>query len=336
MPTKPLPRGIRMRGDTFMVDVTVRGVRRTGTASTRTDAIALQASLRTEIGATSGAKVGQAWTLGEAFDKACETVWDEANSKSGLSLQRTAKHAVGHFGRTMRVDEIDMNALDGFVKALRHSGNSNATINRKLAAISRILTVAQERGGLHSKPKIPKQKEPVGRVRFVSREEEAEIIATMEKWGQLDLLDAYIVLVDTGIRRGELFKLTPPDVSAAGDSITLWVTKSDAPRTVPLTTRAQVAIARRLKGTSARNNALFDFSPRWLNANWDRVRYHLDLHDVNLHKFRHTCASRLVQNGVDIAVVQKWLGHKTISVTLKYAHLAPKNLTNAVQALELN
>ncbi len=52
------------------------------------------------------------------------------------------------------------------------------------------------------------------------------------------------------------------------------------------------------------------------------------------HCLRHTCASRLVQRGVPILVVQQWLGHKTIQMTMRYAHLCPTNLEEAVKVLE--
>ena len=52
------------------------------------------------------------------------------------------------------------------------------------------------------------------------------------------------------------------------------------------------------------------------------------------HCLRHTCASRLVQKGVHLQVVQQWLGHRAIQTTLRYAHLAPKNLNSARDVLE--
>lgn len=51
------------------------------------------------------------------------------------------------------------------------------------------------------------------------------------------------------------------------------------------------------------------------------------------YALRHTCCSRLVQRGVNLRVVQEWMGHKTITVTLRYAHLCPTNLLNAVNVL---
>jgi len=51
------------------------------------------------------------------------------------------------------------------------------------------------------------------------------------------------------------------------------------------------------------------------------------------HDLRHTFASRLVMAGVDIRTVQELMGHKTIQVTLRYSHLAPKHQLEAVQRL---
>ena len=52
------------------------------------------------------------------------------------------------------------------------------------------------------------------------------------------------------------------------------------------------------------------------------------------HICRHTFASRLVQRGVGITVVQQLCGHKTLEITLRYAHLAPSNLDEAIKKLE--
>jgi site-specific recombinase XerD len=53
-----------------------------------------------------------------------------------------------------------------------------------------------------------------------------------------------------------------------------------------------------------------------------------------IHSLRHTCASRLVNAGVDLYVVCKWLGHSSIQITERYAHLNPDKLVHAVEVLE--
>ena len=66
------------------------------------------------------------------------------------------------------------------------------------------------------------------------------------------------------------------------------------------------------------------------------VRIHLDRNDQDFvpHICRHTCASRLVQKGVPLTVVMKWMGHKSMQTTLRYAHLCDKNLEQARDILQ--
>ena len=53
-----------------------------------------------------------------------------------------------------------------------------------------------------------------------------------------------------------------------------------------------------------------------------------------LHALRQTCASRLVNAGIDLYVIKEWLGHSSIQVTERYAHLAPQKLAHAALKLE--
>lgn len=95
-----------------------------------------------------------------------------------------------------------------------------------------------------------------------------------------------------------------------------------------------MVIADRMKQHRGR---VFPHDHNWLRATWDQARSAMGFaHDKGFvpHALRHTCASRLIQRGVPLKVVQEWLGHKTITVTMRYAHLAPANLMAAVEALE--
>jgi site-specific recombinase XerD len=70
---------------------------------------------------------------------------------------------------------------------------------------------------------------------------------------------------------------------------------------------------------------------------WRWVRKEMGLEkdfEFILHCLRHTCASRLVNNGIDLYVVKEWLGHSTIQVTERYAHLSPGKLAHAASVLE--
>ena len=75
----------------------------------------------------------------------------------------------------------------------------------------------------------------------------------------------------------------------------------------------------------------------WYRKGWDRVRLLMDKEDdpeFVPHALRHTCCSRLVQRGVPITHVQRWMGHNSIQTTMRYAHLMPHDLFAAVAVLE--
>ncbi|WP_179300254.1 tyrosine-type recombinase/integrase [Pseudothioclava arenosa] len=82
---------------------------------------------------------------------------------------------------------------------------------------------------------------------------------------------------------------------------------------------------------------LFPYSYNELRHKWDNVRGLMGLSEdqsFTIHCCRHTCCSRLVRKGVPLPTVQKWMGHKRIETTMRYAHLMPSDLFSAVAALE--
>ncbi|MGH7754101.1 MAG: site-specific integrase, partial [Gemmatimonadales bacterium] len=152
--------------------------------------------------------------------------------------------------------------------------------------------------------------------------------------GWEDAADAYAVLIDTGLRTGELFSLADTDVNLKGASLAIRATnaKSKKARGVPLTDRARGILKSRLGG----GKPFGGFTEGSFRHKWDRLKGYMKLADDTgfvPHALRHTCASRLVQAGVELLVVKEWLGHSSIQVTMRYAHLAPKNLSAARDVL---
>ncbi|MEW9615914.1 site-specific integrase [Shinella sp. S4-D37] len=221
--------------------------------------------------------------------------------------------------------------VDGLIAALRARGNSNATINRKMAALSKLLRKAQKMGDIAGLPEIKRQREKAGRIRFLDPDEETRLFAAI-----LDKSDLYgrfcTFLIDTGARLGEGIGLQWQDIQ--GERVTFWVTKSGRSRSVPLTERAAAAVRasdRRRRGPFA------SISQAKFRAAWNEAKLEVGLGtdpDVVPHILRHTCASRLVQGGIDIRRVQTWLGHQTLQMTMRYAHLASSDLDICVPILE--
>ena len=106
--------------------------------------------------------------------------------------------------------------------------------------------------------------------------------------------------------------------------------KNNMTRSVPLTRRC-VAILKKSGDFSHLNYSMAE-------RVWQKLRRDMGLDGDKqfvIHCLRHTCASRLAQSGkVELHFIKEWLGHKSYNMTLRYAHLMPKNLLKAVNILE--
>lgn len=327
-----LPRGIRQRGNSFLVDVSVKGVgRQTATVHTLEEALTKQQELKQ---VSSKKKETISWTIQQAFDTVTSLVpsvgW--RGSKSEKTSRINATTALNYFGPDKALDDITIDELDEYVAFLEEEGKSDATINRKIAALSKMMTVAMRGGGLSVKLPMPRRKEGAGRIRYLTSIEEKQLLQLLDQWGMRNVHDAVIVLADTGLRVGELLKLEVKDIQPETRMIHIWENKGDTPRSVPMTKRVWDIIKKRMIV-----GRLFPYRYHWLRSAWERARVVMEFADDPQfvpHALRHTTASRLVQRGVPLKVVQEWMGHKTIQVTMRYAHLAPINLMNARDMLE--
>lgn len=180
------------------------------------------------------------------------------------------------------------------------------------------------------KPKLPK-----GLVRYLSAEEETALLDRLpSRYHPL-----VIVALHTGLRQGEQFALKWEHVDLAAKVLTIPRSKSGRTRHVELN-ETVLAVLRRLPrhlrspyvftgpGGRKRLNAR-NFFTRWYKPALEAAR----IQGANWHTLRHTFASRLVMKGIDLATVKELLGHSSITMTMRYAHLAPGHRHAAVRAL---
>jgi integrase len=278
----------------------------------------------------------------------------------GLSYYRSLKYLVpvlqkevGHWP----LDATDYNRLRDYTKGLLKDGYAASTINKRTSAIRKAMQhMADFHGFAGRLPKVPRLEEANERIRWLRDDEEDVLFGFFRKrafeadvdvqpeWALTLALSEF--LVDTGLRLSEAFKFR---VEPDGDGVYLKggltedgrkKTKSGKGRSVPLTDRAKAALRVMLDSpiyaTLRSGDSPKDHDRRWA---WYDHRFSQSvgagkLEDVSIHILRHTCASRLVQRGVDLYVVKNWMGHQKIETTLRYAHLAPSNLTGALAALQ--
>lgn len=268
---------------------------------------------------------GKYTTLGQVFEYTRDHVWSDA--KSARDLIRNAKAVVEQFGPDTPVTEIARVEIDEFVLACKARRNSGATINRKLAALSRMLRTAVELGALTSKPPMPRQKEPQGRERYLERDEADAIVQTLRLWSR----DREAVLVEfllsTGCRIGEALSLEWKDIHPTHVTIVGEKAKSSKTRLVPIPPSLHTTLLMERGGIERQGKGPFeDITYHAFRHTFEKAVSHLGLEDVVIHTLRHTTASWLAIAGVDMNRIMKFMGHADIKTTMRYAKLSPNAL----------
>lgn len=208
-----------------------------------------------------------------------------------------------------------------------------ATANRYRAVFSLIFREALRNGKVSSNPArlVRQRKEGNGRVRWLKHEEE-EILrkAIADLYPDTPYLDELTISLGTGMRLSEQFQLGWKNVDFKRKEVHLLKTKNGDARDIPMNSEV-IAAFERMKLRTGTNTRVFPVdNPRW----WFEVaREKAGLADYVWHCNRHTFCSRLIAAGVSLKTVQVLAGHKTISMTARYSHLAPNTLHAAVETI---
>lgn len=341
----------RQAGGTWYMDFTLQGVRvhkSTGTKSKR-EAIMIMQKERSNILAklldpeyqqeiqlkkSSSPPPTSIPTLQQAFDMVYKDKWSE--NKTGLETLFRSERIVEILG-DIKVTEVTAKEVNKLKAKLRDDGLSRATINRYLShlktALNHLRRVEQD---LDIRlPHFEKYSEPEGRIRVLTQDEEHLILKYYDEHKEYEMKDLIIFLLDTGFRTGEAINLEYADIDFENELIYCYANKNKGKITkaVPMTSRVKEILQRR----RVRGNKPFTYNHSNIRNRWDKMKkalgYENDKEFVP-HCLRHTCASRLVQRGVDLYTVKAYLGHSSIQVTERYAHLNPQNLKDAVKVLE--
>ena len=214
---------------------------------------------------------------------------------------------------------------------------SPATINRYLAVLSHLFTTAvKEWGWVEDNPlrKVSKPKEPRGRVRFLSDEERTRLLDECKKSDSQYLYTAVVLALSTGGRRMEILGLSWSDVDFSRGVITLHETKNGERRVLPLAGHALELMQQLAKVRHVKCDLVFpgkDFKkPVDLRTPFENALKRADITDFRWHDLRHSCASYLAMNGASLAEIAEILGHKTLQMVKRYAHLSEAHTSKVV------
>lgn len=324
-------------GNKWKGDAVVNGKRTRITFATLAEAEAFE---RDPYAALGVAKVKN--TIGQLFPIWTREVYGKTrNSRNEL---RISEELVERFGADLPVDKLDRKRIKDVLADLEAKGNKKGTLNSKMAVLSKLLNYAIAEEVLTAIPAIPFFKPDEGRIRSLSREEEALIFSHLSEPYRMFAQ----FLLHTGCRDSEAKALQWSDV--APTTVTFWRTKTDKPRTIPLTKKAKEALDWAKQGKpipNARTPA--NKLSRVSKLPFEAINYHTFLNEWHRAKekaglgedkqvvpyvLRHTCATRLAQGGMSELRLMKWMGHSNLMMTRRYTHYTVDDLVAGIALLE--
>jgi integrase len=235
-----------------------------------------------------------------------------------------------------------------------HVKISSGTINRYFAALSPVFTVAvRELGWLHENPlrTINKLKEPKGRDRFLDKHEIKQLLAACKN-SKNSYIHLFVLLsLSTGMRKNEVLGLRWADFDQDMKQLTLHDTKNGEKRGIPVAAQALAELLRvrskaekKLKAEKRPKSDLEGHhifpsraggdEPLDIRVPWETVRDAAKLSDFRIHDLRHTAASYLAMNGSSLLDIAHVLGHKSLDMVKRYAHLSPQHTAKTIHELD--
>lgn len=221
---------------------------------------------------------------------------------------------------------------------------SPATVNRYLAALSQVFTevvgvwkwMPREQNPMSD---IKKQKESSGRVRYLKDDEREALLTACKASGNAVLYPIVATAISTGARYSEIMELTWGDVDFDLKRIILRDTKNGDTRAVPLAGLAFNELKTLSDNKRTDTNLVFantktrDVKPLLIRTAWETSLKKAGIENFKFHDLRHTAASYLAMNGASLAEIAEVLGHKTLQMVKRYAHLSEQHTLGVVERM---
>lgn len=264
-------------------------------------------------------------------------VWRETNRRA--ALDRTEVQ-IGHLKDQLgdvELEAIEPEDLERY-KQVRLSKAKPATVNRELALFKHFVRYAAQRDWVGEARaaqlrRVALLKEPPGRVRDLTPDEESRLLAKCAARTRAIVVAALL----TGMRQGEIIGLRTEQVHLDAREIILTRTKSNRVRRVPIAESLvpvlEKALAASRSGFVFENRLGQPYTACGLRCLFNRARKEAKLGDFRFHDLRHACATALRRTGADLDVIRRILGHSTLAMTLRYAHVSDELMRDAVAAL---
>jgi len=324
-------------------DGTVERIRKRSPIQSKAGADQFEHQLRTELARPT--RITREVPTFAAYADEFMNTYAVANNKPSEqnAKRRMLKHQLLPAFGGLRLDAITMHPIEKLKADLLAKGKSRKLVNNVLACLRKMLRYAQEIEILETVPRIKALKIAPQKFDFLTFEELARVLEVTKderQWAALLLVGA-----DAGLRQGEMIALGWGDVDLVSGTMTVrrssWrgiigSPKSGCDRKIPMTARLRAAL-KALK--HLRGDLVFcmdDGKPLTAGAVqcavW-RVAKRAGLRTIGTHVLRHTFCSHLAMRGAAPKAIQELAGHSTLTMTLRYMHLAPSALREAIELL---
>ena len=258
--------------------------------------------------------------------------WSIANKRTWRDDNVLIKKLLTHF-KGKYLTQITTYLVEQY-KAERIQKVKPATVNREVACLKAIFNKAilwKKFKGENPVSKVKLFREDNTRVRFLTKEEISELLRNCSE----KLERMVTCALNTGMRLGEIFNLKWKDIDWKNGLVTVEHTKSGRTRFIPMNQQLRETF---------QNIERYAGCPYVFNHDGNRytdIKKPLQralkkagIEDFRFHDLRHTFASHLVMAGVNLKAVQELLGHQSIEMTMRYAHLSQDNKRVAVSLLD--
>ncbi|MDN2581871.1 site-specific integrase [Aquibium sp. ELW1220] len=262
-----------------------------------------------------------------------------------ISHRRTILRSLN--GSTL-LSDLTSADLEEFRRKRLNEGCAAQTIKHGISCIIAAVQLARKNGYHCSDIEAPPIKVPNKMVRYLTADDERRLLSELDPYRETpglpplgkrsqelrqalqDNLDIVVILLDTGARYSEIADLVWRQIDLEGRLIRLWRSKVQNESIIFMTDRVAEIVSRRAETRSSE----FLFSNRsgeargYSVASIRKAMRRAGIPDFTVHTLRHTHATRLIQNGMNVYEVGAVLGHSDVRTTMRYAHLEQAAVTS--------
>jgi integrase len=284
-------------------------------------------------------------TLAELVERYIKDVLPNKPKKAHDQTQQLNwwKEKIGYLALADVTPAIIVQCRDDLSSGITPRGTQRtpATVIQYMMALSHAFTIAVNEWGWVEDTPLRKVKNPTpsrGRVRFLDDDERAKLLTACKESTSDCLYLCVVLALATGMRQGELMGLQWQNVNLKDGFLILHETKNGERRRVPLSGLAlsllkDHAKVRRIDITLLFPSPTKPQQPIELKKAWLTALERAGIHDFKWHDLRHCTASYLAMNGASLAEIAEVLGHKTLAMVKRYAHLSDGHVSNVVASM---